>query len=746
MIFRNSSGERARQSASMSEWFKAVFASERSRSLDPGQWTGDLLFDAAQFLCRKQGIPVCRYERLRRACPERRSFSDIARLSGFICREVTLPGDWPSRSYEPVLAFLRAPDAAGETIEIPVVCFSGLLGRLFVFDPRTEEIRPMPEAERQLLDRQAWVVCRSFPPGRVDARQLIRFSFRDLSLGRLVLLLTAMLLVSQVGLAVSVLSKTIYDKIIPMGNALVMYEVGGLFLAVLLANILFAVTQRLSQQSLTDRLRCSLQNAVYDRLFHLEEGFISNKESGVLAFQASNLSGIFVSMFQNTLTILLQSVFSLFYCRRMLSLSGSLSFIGFAVVALEMLGCVILSVVLRNYSSRRANLTGRVQSFLFQVFGGITTVRTAGAEDVVLQRYMQSEAELCRNDRGISAVSLWNSQTLSLGNSVALLLLYHQMGSGAAGLTLGTFMSFLTAYSFFASAMLQTASACADLIGMLPVLRYSSDVLQSREDRSSSGTVLTDLRGDIVLSHVTFAYREQSLPALKDVSLHISPGEYVGIVGCSGSGKSTLLRLLLGFETPKSGVIYYDGVPLQQLCLPELRHRIGTVLQDGCLFSGSIARNISVGAPDLTSERIQEAIDIACLTEDVAAMPMGLQTLVSEEAQTVSGGQKQRILLARAVVNHPSVLFLDEATSSLDNRTQDRIIQNLAGLQATRLVVAHRLSTVRACDRILVMSEGRIAEIGTYESLMEKKGLFWELASRQLPEISPGTETMNNKK
>lgn len=717
------------------EWFQAVFVPEWKKSLDPGKREGDPLFDAAQFLCQKRGVSVCRYERLKRACPEQYSFSDIARLSGFTCREVTLPDNWPSIRYEPVLAFLQDTDAAGETEAVPVVCIPEYFGRLSVFDPRTGDIRSMPGDIRGKLAGKAWVISRSFPSSKIGLRELTRFSFREMSPLHIVLMLTAMLLVTQVGLGISALSKTIYDRVIPMGNTQVMYELGGLFLAVLLANLLFSLTRNLSQQGVSDRLRYALQSAVYDRLFHLEEGFAAGKESGVLAFQASNLSGTYITIFQNAVTILLQAGFSLFYCGRMMSLSPALAGTGFAVVAAEMLVTVAMSLILRSFSSRRAKMTGRVQSFLFQVFNGITTIRTAGAEDAVINRYMQQEAELGRNDRKSSTASIISAQVLTAGNSIAMLFLYHQMGSGAAGLSIGTFMSFLTAYSFFAGAMIQTASSCADMISMIPVLSYSSGVLQNQEDRSSTGTILTDLKGDILLTNVSFAYRNQSTFALKDISLHIHPGEYIGIVGPSGSGKSTLLRLLLGFEVPQGGVISYDGVPMKQLNLPELRRKIGTVLQDGCLFAGSIEKNISIGAPGASPERVREAAEAACLAEDIDAMPMGMKTMVSEEAQTVSGGQKQRILLARAIVKKPSVLILDEATSSLDNIVQDRIVQNLAALKATRIVVAHRLSTVRGCDRILVLNQGRIEEEGPFESLMEKDGLFRQMAVRQIPDL-----------
>ena len=717
----------------LSEWLHSVFVHEWNRSLDPGKWTGDLLYDAAQFLCQRRGITICHYERLKRACSAHCSFSDIARLSGFSCREITLPATWPSKRYEPVLVFLQEADYDGKVMEIPVICYSGFFGRLCVFDPRTDTIRNMPEGEQKKLGRKAWVACRPFSSPQVGFQELARFSLRELSVVHILLTITAMLLLSQIGLAISALSETIYDKIIPMGNSLIMYELGGLFLTVLLANLLFSLTQKLSQQGLTDRLRYALQAAVYDRLFHLEESLTSGRESGVIAFQASNLAGTYVMVFQNVVTILLQSSFSLFYCSRMVTLSQGLARIGFTVAGLEMMVTIITSIIMRSYSSKNTRLTGQVQSFLFQVFGGITTVRTAGAENAVLDRYMQQEVELSRNDRKNSLATLLSSQLITAGNSLALLFLYHQVGS-STGTSLGTFMSFLSAYTFFISAMIQTASSSANLIAMIPVMRYSSDILKQKAERSNTGTIITDFRGDILLSHVSFAYKGQNRAVLRDVSVHIHSGEYVGIVGQTGSGKSTLLRLLLGFETPGAGVICYDGVPTKLLNMPELRRKIGTVLQDGCLFTGTIYKNISIGAPGIRPEQVQKAVDTACLTDEIKAMPMGLQTVVSEEGYTISGGQKQRILLARAIINHPSLLLLDEATSSLDNRLQKRITQNLSELKATRIVVAHRLSTIQNCDRILVLDKGQLVEEGSYESLMDKRGIFWQMASRQIPE------------
>ena len=219
---------------------------------------------------------------------------------------------------------------------------------------------------------------------------------------------------------------------------------------------------------------------------------------------------------------------------------------------------------------------------------------------------------------------------------------------------------------------------------------------------------------------------------LDDLSLKIEPGEYVGIVGKSGCGKSTLIRLLLGFEQPLSGGIYYDNYDLAKVDKASLRRKIGCCLQSGSLFTGDLFHNITVTAPWATHEDAWEALRMASLEDDVRNMPMGLFTLVSESGGGLSGGQKQRVLIARALISKPDILFFDEATSALDNIAQKTVSDNLDELMCTRVVIAHRLSTIRHCDRIIVLDKGKIAEEGTFEELMENKGLFYEMSLRQI--------------
>ena len=243
--------------------------------------------------------------------------------------------------------------------------------------------------------------------------------------------------------------------------------------------------------------------------------------------------------------------------------------------------------------------------------------------------------------------------------------------------------------------------------------------------------MVQSLRGRVELSHLSFRYSDTMPLVLDDLSLQIKSGEYVAIVGKTGCGKSTLVRLLLGLETPQKGAIYYDGLDMQTLDLRSLRRNIGTVIQDGKLFQGSIYENIAISAPGLTMNEAWEAAELAGIADDIRAMPMGMHTLISEGQGGISGGQRQRLMIARAIAPKPKLLIFDEATSALDNITQKKVSQSLDSLRCTRIVIAHRLSTIRQCDRILVLDGGHIIEDGTYDELLEKKGFFAELVARQ---------------
>ena len=264
-----------------------------------------------------------------------------------------------------------------------------------------------------------------------------------------------------------------------------------------------------------------------------------------------------------------------------------------------------------------------------------------------------------------------------------------------------------------------------------PILEMAEPILKTEPESTENRKMVTKLNGSIELSNVYFRYNENMPYVVNGMNLKIRAGEYIAIVGTTGCGKSTLMRLLLGFETPERGAIYYDGVDMSKLDLRSLRRRIGAVTQNGSLFQGDIFSNIVISAPHLTLDEAWEAAELAGIADDIKAMPMGMQTVISEGQGGISGGQKQRLMIARAVAPKPKILMFDEATSALDNKTQKQVSEALDRLKCTRIVIAHRLSTIKNCDRILVLDKGQIQEDGTYDELIERNGFFAELVARQ---------------
>ena len=292
------------------------------------------------------------------------------------------------------------------------------------------------------------------------------------------------------------------------------------------------------------------------------------------------------------------------------------------------------------------------------------------------------------------------------------------------------YMAFMSSYGLLSGAFIAFCGITLSIASIAPMIDMIKPILEAVPE-ISHGKILSRVRGGIEINNVSFRYSEKAPMILDKLSLRIRPGEYVAIVGKSGCGKSTLMRLLLGFERPDRGVIYYDGSDIKTLDLRHLRNNIGSVMQNSGLFPGSIYSNITISAPQLTEKAAWEAAEMAGVADDIRKMPMKMQTMISEGAGTISGGQRQRIIIARAIASKPKILLFDEATSALDNITQKIVSDSLDKLKCTRIVIAHRLSTVRHCGRILVLDDGHIAEEGNYQELIDKKGLFASLVERQ---------------
>ena len=365
----------------------------------------------------------------------------------------------------------------------------------------------------------------------------------------------------------------------------------------------------------------------------------------------------------------------------------------------------------------------------YAVLNGVQKIRLSGSEKRAFARWGRlyaRGAQLDYNPPMFLKINRVLITALSLGGTVILYYL-----AVKTQVSTSDYFAFNMAYGKVMAAFSALAGIAISAASIKPVLEMAEPILKAEPEVTSEKQRVDRLSGQIEINNVSFRYEENMPYVLTNMSLSISAGEYVAIVGRTGCGKSTLVRLLLGFEKPERGAIFYDARDMSTLDPRTLRKHIGVVTQNGQLFQGDIFSNITISAPQLTLDEAWEAAELAGIAQDIREMPMGMQTLISEGQGGVSGGQKQRLMIARAVAPKPKILIFDEATSALDNKTQKQVSDALDGLKCTRIVIAHRLSTIRHCDRILVMDKGAIIEEGTYEELIAKKGTFAELVERQ---------------
>ena len=298
-------------------------------------------------------------------------------------------------------------------------------------------------------------------------------------------------------------------------------------------------------------------------------------------------------------------------------------------------------------------------------------------------------------------------------------------------LSVPQYVAFNTSFGMVSGAILELTSVAAMISVLRPIMDLAEPILKAKPEVCEERQIVKKVKGSIELNNISFRYTDDGPWIIDHLNLKIPRGQYLAIVGTTGCGKTTLMRLMMGFETPKSGAVYYDGKDIQKLDQKSLRQQIGVVMQNGKLFSGDIFSNITISAPQLGLKEAWEAAEMAGVADDIRNMPMGMHTILSEGSGGISGGQKQRLMIARAIVTKPKVLLFDEATSALDNITQKHVSDSLKNLKSTRIVIAHRLSTIKECDRIIVLDKGRIIEDGTYQSLSKAGGFFSELVERQ---------------
>ena len=591
---------------------------------------------------------------------------------------------------------------------------------------------PVNEQVAARLSPFAYSFHPRFAPRALGARDILGFAF---SLGGrdLALLLLAGFVAALIGLLTPVATGWLIDRAIPSGSG---RTVGALIAALGLAGIALLALDLLRSFAVLrfeTRIGVSMQAALVDRVISAPARFFRAFSSGDLALRMASVNTVQRTITGSTIETFVTSLFLLANLALMLAYSPALTLAAGAIVLLVIAVSTTLGFMRLKIGPRIEALDGRLSAMTFEIFAGIPKLRAAAAEPRVYARWYAKYHEF-RNANGDSAkLSNYESVALSLlqpAATVLVLALAWQLSAANGRMTTGDFVAFHAALLALLGGVYGLVSTALDVLNLKPVWDRARPILDTAPEDSQGGGARHDPTGAISISKVSFAYPDGP-PVLKDVDLEIRAGEFVAIVGASGSGKSTLLRLLLGFEAPASGQVRYDGHDLATLDLKHLRSRLGTVLQGGRLWAGDLLTNI-MGTATASVETAWEAARTAGLAGDIEAMPMGLYTVVGEGLSTLSGGQRQRVLIARALVHKPRILLLDEATSALDNVSQSTVLSGLAQLDATRVVIAHRLNTVRDADRIVVLEKGRIVQQGTFRELAEQRGAFSAMLARQV--------------
>jgi ATP-binding cassette subfamily C protein len=687
--------------------------------------TGMPLYDAAVAVCGREKIAIAPFDRVRETSGRRFSIEDVARVSHFVIRDIVLTEGWYRKDTGAFLAW-REEDKA------PVACIPKGIHSYLVYDPKTGKTEKITKEIAAGISPKACMFYRPFPEKPMHKMDLLSFGMEKVYRSDIVRLLLLALIGTLVGLLIPLMNEQAYDKFIPIGDAPGLIQLGAVMLACALGNISFTVVKNLASFRSMNSMKYAVQAATYDRLFNLPESFFRDYDAATLGQRAMGISTIYTVLSQSAVTAVLTALFSLLYLWRMFHYSTKLAIWGLVMLLAVAAIIVLLSIRQLRYERQMRDVDLETQSRAFQYIAGIAKIRNAWAEDRALYRYIEKLVDSQRINTVKERITIGVNALIETAKILFPLAFYFVMIRKSLDLSIGEFTAYTSAFSAFSAAILTLVQNLMVVNQIQPLYEDAKPILETVPEISEDAELPGDVLGEIELANVTFAYDTDRPPVIRDLDLHILPGEYVGIVGSSGCGKSTLLKLLLGFEKPQIGRIYYDGRDIDELDKRELRKKFGVVLQDGGLITGSITDNIRIAAPNIKIRRVEETVREVGLEEDIKQMPMGLHTVIAEGAATISGGQRQRILIARAIVAKPKLIFLDEATSALDNVTQSQIVDTLEKLDATKIVIAHRLSTVKNCDRIIVMDAGQIVEQGTYDELMEQKGLFYDLAIRQI--------------
>lgn len=649
-------------------------------------------------------------------------FQNAIRPFGIMFREVELTGDWPGEAFGPMVGKLKKD---GTVIALLPDSIKGY----YYYDYSTGKKVKVNKQSCEEIEKDALCFYKPLPNKQLRIRDLLRYVQSSVTVADIASYGALSLITTAVGIFSAPLVKFLTGFVATRGNHSLLAATAMFLVAVSFSKFLVDASSQMAIARIQTKTGISVEAAVMNRVLGLPARFFRKYTSGELSSRINSVTMLCDLLIRNVVSAPITLLLSFIYLAQIREFAPSLVIPALLITLFSLLFSIVSILIQTGLTQKILQYDAHEDGITYAFINGIQKIRLAGAEKRAFAKWANDYNESAELHYSPPMVIKLNKTINMAIGLVGTMVLYFV--AVESGVSVSEYMAFNTAYGLLAGAMTSVSGLALTTANIKPILNLAEPILQAVPEVTEGKKVIESLNGTIELNNVHFRYEEGSPEILKGISLKIKAGEYVAIVGKTGCGKSTLLRLLLGFETPDKGAIYYDGKETSRIDMISLRRKVGSVTQNGSLFQGDIYSNIVITNPLLTVNDAWEAAEIAGIADDIREMPMGMNTMISEGQGGISGGQKQRLMIARAVAPKPKILMLDEATSALDNITQKKVSNALDGLKCTRIIIAHRLSTIKNCDRILVMDDGRIIEEGKYDELIAKDGFFAELVRRQ---------------
>ena len=641
---------------------------------------------------------------------------------GIMRRAVYLPAGWYKDAAGPMLMIYKEGS-------IPVAVLPGKIKGYEYTDPVTLKKCRIDDKTQKLFEEDGICFYKPFPQKKLGIKDLLLYMALSRSVSDHTMILVSTGILTAIGALMPMLTKLAYGRVLKSGEMNMLYALTFFMISASVGRLLFSTVCNMITQAVQTKQSVAIEAAVMMRVLSLPASFFRQFSAGELYSRTQSITELCKQLASMILSTGVTSVFSLVYIVQIFHYTPALVVPAMAITIITFVFSVVSTLLNTEVARSSMQLAAKENGMNYAMITGIQKIKLAGAEKRAFARWgrlYSKEAEFLYNPPMIIKMNSVISAAIGLIGTVVM-----YSAAISSGVTYDNYVAFTASFGYISGAFMEISSIALVIAGIRPTLEMVKPILEQEPEATGGKQIVTRLGGNIEMNHVCFRYSDTMPDVLDDLSIKIRAGEYVAVVGETGCGKSTLVRILLGFEKPRKGAVFYDGKDINSLDLRSLRRHIGVVMQNGKLLMGSIFENITISAPWLGLDAAWEAAEAAGIAQDIREMPMGMQTMISEGQGGISGGQKQRLLIARAIAPKPNVLIFDEATSALDNITQKKVTEALDSYRCTRIVIAHRLSTIQACDRILVLRQGKIAEDGTYEELIAQNGFFAELVERQ---------------